>query len=107
MFYFQFIEVSAYPMSCGRKLEIISITMPVTSTAIVFCEHPFHSLRIMPHTFENTTFSAMRMQKASVMSVGDSVRNPFPKERAKNWLYHNAPARAQNTRLFPHTSVFL
>ena len=75
------------------------------STVIVFCEQPFHSLSMMPHTFENTTFNAMSMQNASVVSVGDSVRKPLPSDSQKNWLYHSAPAKRQNNRLLPHTEL--
>ena len=81
--------------------------MPTINTAMVFLEQPFHSFRIMPHTFENTTLSAIRMQKERVMRVGDSVRKPFPNDKPKNWLYHKAPARAQYRMLLPQTSSFL
>ena len=74
---------------------------------MVFCEHPFHSLSMMPHTLLNTTLRAMRMQNESVISVGDSVRKPLPSDSPKNWLYHKAPARAQNRRLLPQTPAFL
>ena len=80
--------------------------MPTMSTAMVFCEQPFHSFKMMPQTLENTTLSAIKMQKESVRRVGDSVRNPLPSDKPKNWLYHKAPAKAQNTRLLPHTSFF-
>ena len=80
--------------------------MPATRVAIVLPEQPFHSLRMMPHTLENTTLSAIRMQNERVMSVGDPVRNPFPKARPKNWLYHSAPARRQNRMLLNHTLPF-
>ena len=80
--------------------------MPTMSTEMVFCEQPFHSFKMMPQTLENTTLSAIKMQKESVRRVGDSVRNPLPSDKPKNWLYHKAPANAQNTRLLPHTSVF-
>ena len=58
--------------------------MPAMRTAMVFWEQPFHSLRIMPQTLENTTLRAMRMQNDSVVSVGLSVRKPLPSERPKN-----------------------
>ena len=77
------------------------------STAMVVEEQPFHSLRMMPHTLENTTLSAIRMQKERVISVGDSVRNPLPRLKPKNWLYHRAPARRQKSRLLAHTPPFL
>lgn len=60
------------------------MTMPTTSTAIVFDEQPFHSLRIIPQIFENTTLSAISMQNERVVSVADSVRNPLPKDNPKN-----------------------
>ena len=37
--------------------------------------------------------------------VDDEIK-ALPSERPKNWLYHKAPAKAQNTRLLPHTSFF-
>ena len=73
--------------------------MPSMSTVIVVREHPFHSLRIMPHTLEKTTLSAMSMHHEKARSVGDEVRNPLPSESPKNWLYHSTPAKAQNNRL--------
>jgi ribulose-5-phosphate 4-epimerase/fuculose-1-phosphate aldolase len=33
-------------------------------------------------------------------NTGESARNPLPKLRPKNWLYHNTPAKAQNKTLF-------
>ena len=81
----------------------MSTARPMTNTVMVFGEQPFHSFRMMPHTFENTTLSAIRMQKAKVISTGDEVRKPLPSASPKNWLYHNTPARAQKTRLFVHT----
>ena len=68
---------------------------------MVFCEQPFHSLRMMPQTLLNTTLRAMRMQKAKVVSVGLSVRKPLPNDSPKNWLYHSKPAKAQKRMLFP------
>ena len=58
--------------------------MPTINTVMVFLEQPFHSFRMMPHTFENTTFSAIRIQNDRVMRVGDSVRKPFPNDKPKN-----------------------
>jgi hypothetical protein len=57
--------------------------MPTINTVMVFLEQPFHSFRMMPHTFENTTFSAIRIQNDRVMRVGDSVRKPFPRGNFK------------------------
>ena len=94
-------------ISWGRKQEMTSTTIPMVSTIIVFCEQPFHSLRIMPQTLEKTTLSAIRIQNASVSSVGDSARKPLPSARPKNYEYHNAPANRQNNRLLPQTAVFL
>ena len=73
--------------------------------AIVILDTPFHSRRIMPHTFENTTLSAINMQKESVTNCGLSVKKPLPNESPKNWLYHSAPAKNQNNKLFSHTLV--
>ena len=89
------------------NVDTISTMMPITNTVIVFCEQPFHSFRIIPQRFENVTFRAMRMQNANVVSVSEDVRKPFPSDNPKNWLYHKAPAKAQNKILFPHTSAFL
>ena len=89
---------------CGRKLDTIRITIPTMRTAIVFFEQPFHSFSMMPHTLENTTLRAIRMQNDRVVSVGDSVRKPLPNDSPKNWLYHKPPARRQNKALLPHTS---
>ena len=75
-------------------------------TPIVRCEQPFHSFRMIPHTLENVTFNAMRIQNERVISVGDSVRNPCPNDRPKNCEYHNPPANAQNSKLFVHTLPF-
>ena len=75
------------------------------STAMVLGEQPFHSLRIMPQMLENTTLSAINMQNERVVSVADSVRNPLPSDKPKNWLYHKAPASRQKRALLPHTDV--
>ena len=98
--------MSHYPINCGRNVEKTRIIRPTTRTAIVFCEQPFHSLSMIPHTLENVTLSAMRIQKARVIRVGDSVRKPLPRDSPKNWLYHRAPAKRQNNALLPHTEVF-
>ena len=82
---------------------MMRIARPSTSTMMVERLHPFHSLRIMPQTFENTTLSAMRMQNARVVSTGDEVRKPLPRLSPKNWLYQSNPARAQNNRLLTIT----
>ena len=66
------------------NLEIIKTMMPTINTVMVFLEQPFHSFRMMPHTLENTTFSAIRIQNDRVMRVGDSVRKPFPNDKPKN-----------------------
>ena len=84
---------------------MMSTTMPTISTTMVFFEHPFHSFSMMPHTFENTTLSAISMQKERVISVSDAVRKPLPSDRPKNWLYHNAPAPAHNTIMVPRTPL--
>ena len=73
--------------------------MPQINTAMVFGEQPFHSFSMIPHTLENTTLSAMRIQKESVISVGDDARNPLPSANPKNCEYHSAPARRQKKRL--------
>ena len=78
---------------------------PSKSTAMVLGEQPFHSFRMIPHTLEKVTLSAIRMQKEKVMRSGESAKNPCPKDSPKNWLYHNAPANRQKTRLLPQTLV--
>ena len=70
--------------------------------AITFFEHPFHSCKMIPHIFEKTTFSAIRIQKERVRSAGEDRRMFLPSESPKNWLYHSPPAKMQNTRLLPH-----
>ena len=84
---------------------MISIIIPVVSTPIVLPEQPFHSLSIMPQTFENTTLRAMSMQNENVMSTGLSAKKPFPRLRPKNWLYQRAPASKQNSALLPQTEL--
>lgn len=79
--------------------------IPAKSTDMVFDEHPFHSFNMIPQTFEKTTLRAINMQNDRVISVGESVRNPLPSASPKNWLYHSAPARKQNRRLFDNTDV--
>ena len=44
--------------------------MPHTRTATVFLETPFHSLRTMPHTLENTTLRLIRMHQLKVIRTG-------------------------------------
>ena len=77
-------EVDNYANSCGKKEETISTSKPMIKIVMVFVEHPFHSLRIMPQILENTTLSAISMQNERVVSVADSVRNPLPKDNPKN-----------------------
>ena len=60
------------------------MTIPMINTEMVFFEQPFHSFRMIPQTFENTTLSAIRMQNDNVIKVGEDVRKPFPNERPKN-----------------------
>ena len=74
-------------MSSGRKLDIARMTIPQTSTATVFLEQPFHSLRIIPQTLLNTTFRAIRIHHENVRSVAESLRKPLPRLSLKNWLY--------------------
>ena len=85
----------------------MSTMMPTMSTPMVFGEQPFHSLSMMPQTLENTTLSAMRMQKESVMSVGEEVRKPLPSDSPKNWLYQRAPAKGPNTRVLADTPAYM
>lgn len=85
--------------SWGRNEDTTSMIMPATSTAMVFCEQPFHSFSIIPHTLLKVTLRAISMHHENVSSTGESVRNPLPRLRPKNWLYHSSPARAQNTML--------
>ena len=82
----------------------MSTAIPVTSTKMVFFEQPFHSLRMIPQTFENVTLSAMRMQNASVSIALPASKKLRPRESPKNWLYQRRPARAQN-RMFDAQSL--
>ena len=79
--------------------------MPQMRTAMVFCEQPFHSFRMMPQTLENTTFSAMRMQNDKVSIVPPASKNERPRLSPKNCEYHRAPASRQKSRLLPQTEV--
>ena len=54
-----------------------------------------------------STFSAIRMQNDSVSMALPASKNERPSESPKNWEYHSAPASRQNSRLLPHTAVFL
>ena len=72
----------------------------MTSTVIVLGVHPFHSFKRIPQTLENVTFNDIRMHHENVSNTGEAARNPLPKLRPKNWLYHNTPAKAQNKTLF-------
>lgn len=83
----------------------MSIMIPMMSTTIVEREHPFHSFKIMPHTFENTTLRAMRIQNDNVYIEESSGIKPFPIARPKNWLYHNMPANAQNIKFEGQTEI--
>ena len=85
----------------------IRMAMPMRRTVMVLPLQPFHSFNMIPQTLLNVTFNAMRMQKEKVMSSGDSRRNPWPNDKPKNWLYHNAPARRQNRILLPQTDLLL
>lgn len=78
------IDIHLHQMSCGKKQETMSTKIPTSSTPMVLPEQPFHSFRMMPHTLENTTLRAIRMQKERVVSTGDSVRNPLPNDKPKN-----------------------
>lgn len=88
--------------NCGRNEDTISTNKPTTNTKMVLEEHPFHSFRIIPHTFEKVTFSDMRMHHEKVSNTGDDARKPLPKLNPKNWLYHRIPASAQNSRLLAY-----
>ena len=77
----------------------ISTARPPRSTAIVFFEQPFHSLSMMPQTFEKMTFRLISMHQLKVSSTGEATRKPLPRLSPKNWLYHSKPARQQNRAL--------
>ena len=55
------------------------MAIPVNNTIIVCFEQPFHSLRIIPQTFEKTTFNAIRIHQLKVSNEGESAKNPFPR----------------------------
>ena len=57
-------------------------------------------------SFEKTTFRAIRIHQLNVSSDGESVKNPLPKLKPKNWLYHSTPAKAQKSRLLTQSSPF-
>lgn len=78
------IGIYLHQISCGKKQETMSTNIPTSSTPMVLPEQPFHSFRMMPHTLENTTLRAIRMQKERVVRTGDSVRNPLPNDKPKN-----------------------
>ena len=54
----------------------------------------------MPHTFENVTFSDIRMLHEKAISSGESTRKLLPISSPKNCEYHSTPASAQNSTLF-------
>ena len=56
----------SYFSNSGKKEDTISTIKPTNKVMMVFCEQPFHSLRMMPHTFEKVTFSDMRMHHEKV-----------------------------------------
>ena len=85
---------------------MISIPKPTIKTIIVFCVQPFHSLRIIPQTLEKVTLSDIKMHHENVNNTGEDAKNPLPKLKPKNWLYHKTPARAQNKMLFAYRDVF-
>ena len=95
----------SYFNSSGKKEETMSTNKPTNNTKIVLEEHPFHSFRMIPHTFEKVTFNDIKMHQEKVRSAGEEARNPFPKLNPKNWLYHKIPANAQNRRLFPYKAL--
>jgi hypothetical protein len=98
---------SYYLINSGRKELRISTAIPPISTKIVFLEHPFHSFKIIPHTFENVTLSAIRMQNARVSIELPASKKLRPSDKPKNWLYQRSPAKQQKRRLFAHTPPFL
>ncbi len=75
----------------------------MTNTAIVLREAPFHSRRMIPHTLEKVTLSAINIQNEKVSRVSLSAKNPLPRLNPKNWLYHSSPAKQQKSRLLAHT----
>lgn len=56
--------------SWGRNEDTTSMIMPATSTAMVFCEQPFHSFSIIPHTLLKVTLRAISMHHENVSSNG-------------------------------------
>lgn len=90
----------SYFSNSGKKEDTINTTSPMSKVMMVFCEQPFHSLRMMPHTFEKVTLSDIRIHHEKVSKAGEEVRKPLPKLRPKNWLYQSIPANAQNNTLF-------
>ena len=95
----------SYFSNSGKKEETINTNKPITNTVMVLEEHPFHSFKMIPHTFENVTLSDIRIHQENVSNAGEEVRNPLPKLKPKNWLYQRIPANAQNNRLLPYKAV--
>jgi hypothetical protein len=62
---------------------MISTTMPMTSTVMVLCVHPFHSFKIIPHTLLNVTLRAIRIHQEKVISAGDRSEEPFSKAESE------------------------
>ena len=51
---------------------------------IVFLEHPFHSLSMIPHTFEKVTLRAINMQNARVSIALPVSKKLRPSDNPKN-----------------------
>ena len=83
----------------GNTSEKIRIARPQTNTPTVLADTPRHSRRIMPHTLEKVTLSAMRMHQANAATTDPGSKKVCPMPKPKNCEYHSAPANAQNSRL--------
>ena len=74
----------SYFSNSGKKEETINTNKPITNTVMVLEEHPFHSFKMIPHTFEKVTLSDIRMHQEKVSKAGEEVKNPLPKLNPKN-----------------------
>ena len=74
----------SYFSNSGKKEETIRTSKPTTNTVMVLEEHPFHSFKIIPHTFEKVTFSDIKIHHEKVNNAGEEARKPLPKLNPKN-----------------------
>ena len=78
------VKGESYFNNSGRNELRISTAIPVINTMMVLREQPFHSLRMMPHTLENVTFRAIRIQNARVSIALPLSKKLRPSDSPKN-----------------------